>query len=93
MNSALQIRIAWIFDVVSDQFPAYTQAIKSLIVTDQTFRELCEEFAEAQQFLKAQSASNPPDRGIETEWSEIVERLSLEILTCIKARQAAMPKV
>lgn len=89
MITVLSRRVAWVYGLVAEALPAHRLMIRRLIVADDEFRELCDEFAEAK--LALSSRTNPGSDGTagsETEWSEIVEHLKAEILTYITDHQA-----
>jgi hypothetical protein len=66
---------------VAEKLPGHEFLIRRLITSDTTFRELCEELADAQTTMtRATSSNDEPRADHANEWEEIVERLTSEIL-------------
>jgi hypothetical protein len=88
MTQTLPNQVLRIFSLVAERLPKHELAIRRLIATDLTFRELCGEFAEA---LEAQSIrqgrKGTPNPAIESDWQEILDSLTGEILTHINDDQ------
>jgi hypothetical protein len=73
--------------VVAEDLPAHEFTIRRLILADPSFRDLCEEFADARQAQAARPRGNGVNDVVYDDWQEIVERLTAEILSHIKDLQ------
>jgi hypothetical protein len=92
MITRLSRRVAWVYGLVAEALPEQRLVIRRLIAADDAFRELCDEFAEAQVALSARPGPDSDGTtGTKTEWTEIVEHLKVEILNYVTERQARVP--
>lgn len=93
MTAGLSRRVAWSYGLAAEALPAHRLVIRRLIAADDAFRELCDEFAEAQVALSALSSpGRDATTGTETEWTEIVEQLKVEIVIYVTDRQKKVPR-
>jgi hypothetical protein len=88
MTRELPWQVMRIYGLVTEGFPEHELAIRRLLMKDQEFRELCGEFAEARHAQSnLQKRNGTPNPDLVADWEEIVEHLTAEILTHIKADQ------
>jgi hypothetical protein len=88
MTRELPGHVLWIYHLVTEGLPEHELAIRRLIMTDQKFRELCGEIAEARHAQSnLQKGNRKPNPDLEADWQEIIEALTAEILTHIKSHQ------
>lgn len=74
------------FSAAIRRFPDFELPIRRLIETDETFREICEELAEAECALSAvDSAPAPLREARRAEWHELVDRLISEVEAAIRS--------
>jgi hypothetical protein len=93
METPLPQRIARAYGLVSESLPDHRLAIRRLIGSDERFRELCEELADAKVALSIRSGiDGGADGRIEDEWREIVAQLTAEILIYINASRWQRPQ-
>lgn len=60
-----------------------------MIETDQTFRDMCEELAEAEAALSRVDQLPPPIRAARSaEWEDLVGRLAREVEAALREKQA-----
>lgn len=94
MIAELPRRVGWVYGLVAEALPVQRLAIRRLIAADDAFRELCDEFAEAQVALATLTKpGSDAATGSETEWSEILDHLKVEILIYVTDRQEKIPRV
>ena len=74
------------------RFPQAELAIRRLMGRDETFRDICEELADAEQAL-ASAPRSPPDlaRARRLEWQELVDRLAAEVAAALRRSEAWKP--
>lgn len=78
------------FAAATRRFPDFELPIKRLIEQDETFREICEELAEAEFALLAARSAPPPLREArQAEWQELVDRLVREVAAAIRSDASA----
>jgi hypothetical protein len=74
------------------RFADRRRAVEALAAADESFRELCADFAEAQAALQRWRASASAARERRcAEYEELVEGLADEIATCLDAVRASSP--
>jgi len=67
------------------RFPQFELAIRRLMDRNETFRDMCEELAEAELALSRVDAAPPPLREARrAEWQELVDRLVGEVGAAIR---------
>ena len=72
------------------RFPHFELPIRRLLETDETFREICEELAEAEFALSAAESAPASLRDARrAEWQELVDRLAGEVEAAIRSDVAA----
>lgn len=71
---------------VIERFPKHAASIRDLFHADQSFREMCGDYAETLQALHRWRASNDPlkDARVE-EYEDLARALESEILTALSA--------
>lgn len=78
------------FSAAIRRFPHFELPIIRLIETDEVFREICEELAEAELALSATDKVPAPLREVRrAEWQELVDRLVGEVAAAIRADASA----
>ncbi|HWK67030.1 MAG TPA: hypothetical protein VNS34_19050 [Rhizobiaceae bacterium] len=72
------------------RFPDFELTIRRMIEKDRTFRDICEELAEAEAALSRVAQLPPPIRAARrAEWEDLVGRLVREIEAALRENQAA----
>lgn len=72
------------------RFPHFELPVRRLIETDENFREICEELAEAELALSATASVAAPLREVRrAEWQGLVDRLALEVEGAIRSDASA----
>lgn len=66
------------------RFPHAELAIRRLIIHNETFREMCEELAEAETVLSTVSGATPEIEVRKREWQELVDRLASEVAASLR---------
>jgi hypothetical protein len=70
------------------RFPELELTIRRMIEADQTFRDMCEELAEAETALSRVDQLPPPIRAARrAEWQDLVERLAREVDATLQEKQ------
>ncbi|PWK66442.1 hypothetical protein [Aminobacter sp. AP02] len=70
------------------RFPSLELTIRQLIATDQNFRDMCDELAEAEAALSRVDQLPLHICAIrKAEWGDLVERLAREILAALQEKQ------
>lgn len=70
------------------RFPELELKIRRMIAADQTFRDMCEELAEAEAALsRVEQLPLPVREARKAEWQEITERLTREIDAALRGNQ------
>ena len=78
------------FSAAIRRFPHFELPIRRLIEADETFREICEELAEAEgALLAADGAPAPLREARQAEWQELVDRLVGEVEAAIRRDASA----
>jgi hypothetical protein len=77
------------FVAATRRFPRFELAIKRLLETDENFRDICEELAEAEVALSAiQTAPEVTRSARQAEWQELILRLAGEVETALRSDNA-----
>lgn len=73
------------FSAAVRRFPRFELPIKRLVETDETFRDICEELAEAEFALSAVGDAPATVREVRrAEWQDLVDRLVSEVEAAIR---------
>ena len=81
------------FAAATRRFPHFALPIRRLIETDESFRDICEELADAELALAAVPNAPAALRAARlAEWQELIDRLVVELETAIGCDAAARGK-
>jgi hypothetical protein len=76
------------------RFPELELTIRRMIAADQTFRDMCEELAEAEAALsRVDRLPSPMHAARRAEWHDIVERLAREVEETLREKQSAQSRI
>jgi hypothetical protein len=71
---------------VIERFPELAASIRARFHDDQSFREMCSDYAEAGEALQRWEASSDPHRAARIEeYRELAEGLEVEIVTALRS--------
>jgi hypothetical protein len=74
------------FAAAVGRFPHFADTIERLMATDENFRDMCDELAEAQMALLMIEETNAASREIRrAEWQSLIDRLAKEVEAAIHA--------
>nr|WP_246248952.1 hypothetical protein [Chelativorans alearense] len=74
--------------------PELELTIRRTIAVDKTFRDMCEEFAEAEAALSRVDQLSPSIRAARSaELRDIIERLACELEETLREKQAALSRI
>ena len=69
---------------VIERFPRHAASIRHLFLADQSFREMCGDYADTLETLQRWQASSGPYRAARiAEYQELAEALEIEIATAL----------
>ena len=69
---------------VIERFPRHAASVRDLFHADQSFREMCGDYAETLDALQRWEASSGPHRATRIEeYRELAEALEIEVLTAL----------
>ena len=78
------------FVAATGRFPNFELSIRRLLETDENFRDICEELAEAEYALSAVETMPDALRGVRrAEWQELIDRLVCEVEAAIRSDPSA----
>ena len=70
---------------VIERFPKHAAAIRDLFHADQSFREMCGDYADTLETLQRLEASSGPHKAARiAEYRELAEALEIEIATALR---------
>lgn len=85
MTSETETRRNTILQAVAQRFPDHALAIEQLAARDETFRDICEELADATRALE--SVRHGPvemRKAREDEWQALIERLAAQVAKALQ---------
>ncbi|WP_442580555.1 hypothetical protein ACSBOB_00685 [Mesorhizobium sp. ASY16-5R] len=81
------------FTAAARRFPDAEFAIRKLMTDSETFRDICEELAEAEWALTSVAETPAALRDArKIEWQELIDRLAAELATVLQEGARSVPK-